>query len=168
MPLSNLLLLATGSLRATWRHLGSSSLLSSVEVALFAVACVLVLPYVTGGVAALWLGGSAEALTLITTLHSKLLSWESLREGDLTGVMFVTAVLMSAAFLLFNQLRSRRVIRQQVLTGRATRATMAGLLGASRMGRQILASLWKEPPLADHEISATSATTPIAQSQPDV
>lgn len=169
-PLSDLLLLGMGSLRATWRHLNSVGTLPaffpSVKVGLFAVASALVVPYLAGGFTALWLGGRAEALTLMTTLHRNFLSWESLREGGLGGFIFVSLMLIGTALLLVNQLRSRRVLRQQILTGRATRATMASLLGASRMGRQILACLWKEPPLADHELSPSSATRTTAHSQP--
>lgn len=85
------------------------------------------------------------------TLHqrmSELLSW-----GDRWRLFYTYLGLAGLAVPLENQIRARRVLKQQILTGRSTRQSLRTLLGGSTFGMRIVASLWPESPPAEHELS---------------
>lgn len=150
-PVGQLLLLGLGSLRATASHVGATRVLRVFDSPRLALAVVAAAgaPHVATFGIGLSLGGWDEAVRSVVGLHA--FAKETFQAWYAT-----VGLLLGPALVLLGQLRARAVLRQQVLTGRATRATLLDRLGGSRMGLRILACLWHEPPAAENEAVASS------------
>ena len=93
-------------------------------------------------------GSGTTAWSFLTRFHRLYL--------DLLGTWVVfwvwfNAFLVGCVFALVNQLRTRRVLRQEVLTGRLTLQVLRERLGGGKTAKRLLNCLWEEPPAAEHE-----------------
>ncbi len=155
---AELILLVAGHWRASIRYLADSwsGLFDQAHgrVLLALVVALVGGSYLAGIVVATTGGGVAGAWAFVRGFHRFYL--------DLTGgwvlpwVVF-NAFLIGSLFALVNLLRTRRVLRQETLTGHLTHELLRAQLGRGRRLNRLLGMLWKRPPAAQHEAASRLA-----------
>src|SRR5262249_19090141 len=151
-PVAELILLVAGNWRASWRYfLDSWTRLFNDGKTLGAVVAIFVLgTYFVGITLASLPGSGTGPWRILTRFHRVYL--------DLLGTwtplwIWLNCFLIGCAFALVNLIRTRRVLRQDILTGHLTLQVLRQRLGRGKRTRRLLACLWKQPLPADHEVS---------------
>jgi hypothetical protein len=149
---AELILLVAGHWRASIRYLADSwsGLFDEAHgrVLLALVVALVGGSYLAGIVVATISGGIADAWDFVRGFHRFYL--------DLTGGWVMpwavfNAFLIGSLFALVNLLRTRRVLRQETLTGHLTHELLRAQLGRGKRLNRLLSTLWKRPPAAQHE-----------------
>ena len=105
--------------------------------------------YTAGIAVALAAGGGPSAVwAFVRGFHRFYLD---VTGGWLMPWLLFNAFLIGSAFALQNLLRTRRVLRQETLTGHLTHELLRRQLGSSKRLNELLGSLWRKPPAAQHE-----------------
>jgi hypothetical protein len=149
-PVAELIMLVAGNWRASWRYfLDSWTRLFNDGKTLVMVIMTFVLgTYLVGASLAALPGSGTDPWRVLTRFHRIYLDLL----GNWTPLwIWLNLFLIGSAFALVNQIRARRVLRQDILTGHLTLHVLRERLGSGKRTRQLLACLWKEPPRAEHE-----------------
>jgi hypothetical protein len=105
--------------------------------------------YAAGAAVALAAGGGLSAVwAFVRGFHRFYLD---VTGGWLMPWLLFNAFLIGSAFALLNLLRTRRVLRQETLTGHLTHELLRQQLGSGKRLNELLAAMWKKPPAAEHE-----------------
>ena len=158
VPVSELILLVAGNWRASIRYFLDSwtRLYDDGKTFLWVVAVFVGGTYLAGGGYALATAGGAAAWQFAAGFHSAYLD----TLGNWTPLwIWLNLFLVGCVFALINQMHTRRVLRQAILTGHLTRQVLRERLGGGKRMRRLLGCLWKRPPPAEHEepVPASSA-----------
>ena len=65
--------------------------------------------------------------------------------------IWFNAFLIGSVFAMIGQIRARRVLRQDILTGHLTRTLLRQRIGGGKRARRLIACMREKPPLAEHE-----------------
>jgi hypothetical protein len=149
-PMSQLVLLVAGNWKVSLRYfldswsrlIGDGKTLLRVSIAFVAGT------YLVGGAIAFATAGIAEVKVFVLGFHRAYLD---LLGGGVLAWIWLNVFLVGCVFALINQSHTRRVLRQEILTGHLTHQVLRERL-PGRKALRILACLWEKPPSADHEV----------------
>lgn len=150
-PLRELIQLVGGNWRASFRYFFDSwsRVLSDYARWLPWIIVIFVLgSYLIGGVYALITSSWETFIRFLTGFHATY--FYVLGDWDLVWI-FVNLVLLGCVIAVINQLRTRRVLRQQTLTKHLTHDVLKEHLGKGKTAKRMLGCLWKRPIPAEHE-----------------
>jgi hypothetical protein len=153
-PLAQLILLVAGNWKASLRHFldGWTQHLANGRLLLWLVVMFVAGTYIAGAVVAFITAGGAEVWPFLRGFHRAYL-------GVLGGWMilwiWLNAFLIGSVFAMIGQIRARRVLRQDILTGHLTRTVLRQRIGGGKRARRLLACMREKPPLAEHEPSSS-------------
>ncbi len=152
-PVAELILLVSGNWRASLRYFLDSwtRLFGDAKTLLAVIAVFAGGTYLIGGVLASLPHSGTRPWLFATRFHRAYI--DLLGNWTLFWV-WLNLFLIGCVFAIVNQVRTRRVLRQETLTGHLTLQVLRKRLGSGKRTRHLLACLWKRPPLAEHELEA--------------
>lgn len=148
-PVSQLVLLVAGNWKVSLRYFVDSwsHLFDDSKTLLWVTFTFAAGTYLVGGAVAFATAGLGEVQTFVLGFHN---AYRDLLGSGAVPWIWLNVFLVGCVFALVNQLHTRRVLRQEILTGHLTHQVLRKRLGGRRALR-ILACLWRKPPPAEHD-----------------
>lgn len=149
-PIAQLILLVAGNWRASLRHFldGWVQHFANRTLLLWLVVIFIAGTYVAGAVFAAATADAAEVVRFARTFHGAYLN---LLGGWIFLWVWLNAFLIGSVFAMAGQMRARRVLRQDILTGHLTRTVLRQRIGGGKRAKRLLACMREKPPLAEHD-----------------
>jgi hypothetical protein len=149
-PIAELILLVAGNWKASLRHFldGWTQHLDNGRLLFWLVITFVAGTYAVGAVYAFTTANVAEVVSFVSSFHR---AYFDLLGGWMIFWIWLNAFLIGSVFALIGQLRARRVLRQDILTGHLTREVLRRRIGGGKRALQVLACLREKPPAAEHE-----------------
>jgi cytochrome b561 len=158
-PIAQLILLVAGNWKASLRHFldGWTQHLQNGKLLLWLVIVFVTGTYVVGAAYAFTTAGVAEVVSFVSTFHR---AYIELLGGWMLLWIWLNAFLVGSVFALIGQIRARRVLRQDILTGHLTREVLRQRIGGGKRALRLLACICEKPPAAEHEGESGAAGPP--------
>jgi hypothetical protein len=149
-PIAELILLVAGNWRASLRHFldGWSQHLENGKLLFWLVIFFVAGTYIVGAVYAFATADVAEVVSFVSSFHR---AYFGVLGGWMIFWIWLNAFLIGSVFALIGQLRARRVLRQDILTGHVTRDVLRQRIGGGKRALRLLACIREKPPAAEHE-----------------
>ena len=148
--IAELILLVAGNWKASLRHFldGWTRHLDNARLLFWLVIVFVAGTYVVGAVYAFTTADFSEVVSFVSSFHR---AYFDLLGGWMILWIWLNAFLIGSVFALIGQLRARRVLRQDILTGHLTREVLRQRIGGGKRALQLLACIREKPPAAEHE-----------------
>jgi hypothetical protein len=149
-PVAELILLVAGNWKASLRHFldGWTRHLDNARLLFWLVIVFVAGTYVVGAVYAFTTADFPEVVSFASSFHR---AYFDLLGGWMILWIWLNAFLIGSVFALIGQLRARRVLRQDILTGHLTREVLRQRIGGGKRALQLLACIREKPPAPEHE-----------------
>ena len=150
-PIAQLILLVAGNWKASVRHFldGWTRHLSNGRLLAWLVVAFVAGTYSAGAAFALITADGAEAVHFLQTFHR---AYFGLLGAWMILWIWFNAFLIGSVFAMVGQIRARRVLRQDILTGHLTRDLLRRRIGGGKRALRLLACMREKPPPAEHEM----------------